>query len=305
MASGIQRQQNIARGIVYMMGAGVAFPLMNAGAKYLSHGYPKVEVIWMRVVGQLLFMCLVFMPTRGRKLFATAHLPYQLLCSVTMLSATVLFFIGVAYVPLAEAQAITFTGPLMVALLATPLLHEQVTLRRWAAIIVGFVGAVIVVRPGSEIANFGALLVFLNTVFYALYQIMTRILGSYDRPETTVTYSALVGTLLLSAAVPFVWKPPEDLLHAGVMLSLGFLGGFGHYCVTRALSVAPASIMSPFNYAQLLGAAILGFVVFDAVPVASTWIGSAIIIVSGLYMVYGATQRANPKPAVPVSSPQS
>jgi drug/metabolite transporter (DMT)-like permease len=295
MAETHQRAQNIPKGIVYMLGAAAVFPVMNAGAKYLSQYYPIPEVIWARTTGQLLFMMAVFLPSRGTRLFATAHLPYQLLCSVMMICATVLFFIGVAYVPLAEAQAVTFTSPLIVALLAFPLLRERVTVRRWATILVGFAGTLIVIRPGSEIANLGALLVFLNTIFYAVYQVLTRILGGFDRPETTVTYSALTGTIALSMVIPFVWTPPQSFLHVLIFLSLGLLGGFGHYCVTKALSYGPASVISPFNYGQLLGAAILGFLVFDAVPAVWTWVGSAIIIASGLSMVYGESFGAKRK----------
>jgi len=287
MPETIQRAQNIPKGILYMLGAAVAFPLMNAGAKYLSQFYPIPEIIWARTTGQLIIMCAVFLPRRGLKLFATAHLPYQLLCAAMMVCATVLFFIGVAWVPLAEAAAITFTSPLLVAVLASPLLHEQVTLRRWATVVVGFIGALIVIRPGSEIANLGALLVLLNTVFYAIYQVLTRIIGTFDRPETTVTYSAMLGAALVSMVVPFVWVAPSSLFHLLVFLSLGVMGGLGHYCVTRAFMVGPASVISPFNYAQLLGSAVLGFAVFGAVPVIWTWVGSAIIIASGLYMVYG------------------
>lgn len=287
MAEHTQRAQNVPKGIVYMLGAAVAFPLMNAGAKYLSQHYPIPEVIWARVAGQLLFMSALFMPARGLRLFATANLGYQALCALMMLGATVLFFIGVAFVPLAEAQAITFTSPLMVALLAIPVLHERVNALRWATILAGFAGTLIVIRPGSEIANVGALLVLLNTVFYAGYQVLTRIIGGFDPPETTVSYSALTGTIVLSLAVPFFWKIPESLFHVAIFLSLGLLGGLGHYCVSRAFTLGPASVISPFNYAQLIGAAVLGFAVFGAVPSVWTWVGSAVIIASGLAMVYG------------------
>lgn len=290
-----QRAPNIAKGIGYMLGAAALFPLMNAGAKYLALYYPIPEVIWARTTGQLVFLAAVFLPRRGLALFRSEHLGYQILCSVMMMGATVLFFIGVAWVPLAEASAITFSSPLMVAILASPLLHERVPVRRWAAILVGFAGTLVVIRPGSEIANWGALLIFLNTIFYAVYQVLTRILGNYDRPETTVTYGALTGTLVLSTVVPFVFKAPESWLHAAVFLSLGLAGGVGHLCVTRAFTCGPASVISPFNYAQLLGAAVLGVAVFGTVPAAWTWIGSAVIIGSGLYMAWDSRRR------VPVS----
>ncbi len=297
-----QRAPNLLKGILFMLGAAVLFPIMNAGAKYLSQFYPIPEVIWARTTGQLLFMGALFLPARGLKLFATEHLGYQVLCSLMMMGATVLFFIGVAYVPLAEAQAITFTSPLMVAVLATPLLHERVSARRWAAILIGFAGTLVVIRPGSDIANWGALFVLLNTVFYAVYQVLTRILGGFDRPETTVSYSALTGTLALSAFIPFVWKTPESVWHGLIFLSLGLLGGAGHYCVTQALRYGPASVISPFNYAQLVGAAALGFLVFDSVPSPWTWAGSGVIIASGLYMAFGESWRRSAQPAAPAKA---
>ena len=286
------RQVNILKGILFMLGAAVVFPIMNALVKQLSQTYPIGEIIWARTSGHLLFIIVVFMPKRGLRLFKTERLAFQLVRSLMLLGATALFFTGVSMIPLAEAQSITFTAPLVVAALAGPILREPVGAGRWLMIMVGFMGALIIIRPGVEVVNWGALLVLGNSVFYAIYQVMTRLVGSYDPPETTAGYSALVGTVVMSIIVPFMWKLPETWTDGVLLYTLGLWGGLGHYWIARAFQWGPAAVISPFNYAQLIGAAILGYFMFDNTPGLWTWVGSFVIIASGLYVAYSESKPA-------------
>lgn len=171
------------------------------------------------------------------------------------------------------------------------LLFVASTLMFFTAIAVGFVGALVVIRPTGGGANPFLLLVVGNSACYAIYQLLTRKVSSHDRAETSVAYSALLGTLALSLVVPFVFTPPERLWHWGLLASLGLLGAVGHYCVARALTWGPASIVSPFHYVQLVGAATLGYAIFGDVPTRWTWAGAAIIVASGLYLAWREARR--------------
>jgi len=164
---------------------------------------------------------------------------------------------------------------------------------------VGVVGALIIIQPGAEMANWGALLILCNSVFYAAYQVMTRMVGGFDSPETSAGYSALVGTVIMSCLVPFVWKLPNSVLDGVLLYTLGFWAGLGHYCVARAFQWGPAAVVSPFDYTQLFGATLLGYLMFGTVPGIWTWVGSGVIIASGLYVVYseaGIRNRPNVQP---------
>jgi drug/metabolite transporter (DMT)-like permease len=151
---------------------------------------------------------------------------------------------------------------------------------------VGFAGALIVIRPGGGLMHWAALLCVVSASCYALYQILTRRAAGFDRPQTTVLYSAFVGTAVMSAVVPFSWTTPQTAAHVGLLVSLGMLGGLGHYFVAEAFRFGPAALISPFNYAQLLGAAAFGYVLFDHLPDGWTWLGAAVIVASGLYIAW-------------------
>jgi drug/metabolite transporter (DMT)-like permease len=286
MAAPSLRAPNVLKGILFMLGATLAFPFLNAAAKYLSRDYPTPEIIWARSLGHLVFAAMVFMPRRGLRLFATRHLPFQLARSLLLVSSTTFFFTALSFIPLADASAVSFTGPLMVAALAVPVLHERVGPERWLAIGAGFIGALIVIRPGAGVNHWASLLVLGSALCYAVYQVLTRIVGAADSAETSVSYSALVGTVVFCAVVPFFWRTPQDLGALALFCALGLFGGLGHYFVACAYQWGPASVLSPFNYAQLIGAVTLGYLIFGDVPSLWTWLGSALIVASGLHIAY-------------------
>jgi len=283
---------NILRGILFMCLAATVLPVMNAFVKYLNADYHPFAIIWARTTGHFIFMLLLFAPRAGvTSLFRTQRPGVQLARSLLHLASMLCFFTGIAFVPLAEASAITFLAPFIVTALSGPMLGEKVGIRRWSAVVVGFAGALVVTRPGSGSVPPEAILLFGSASSYALYQILTKRVSAIDRPETSVVYSGVAGTAIMSLVVPFFWIWPHSWIDAALFLSLGLLGGFGHYFVARAFMWGPASVISPFNYGQIAVATVLGYFMFGHLPDLWTWVGVAIIISSGLYIAYRETRR--------------
>jgi drug/metabolite transporter (DMT)-like permease len=285
------------RGIVLMCGSAMFFPIMNGTAKYLGTKYPMEEVIWIRILSHLVFVTAFFVPQYGWSIVKSKRLKTQLGASLLLFLSTFSFFQSVGAIPLAEATAITFVGPLMVTVLAVPLLGEKTSLFRMVCVVCGFLGALLVIRPGTEVFHIGSLLVVLSALLYALYQIATRKLSGFDRPETSVIYSGVIGSLAMSAMVPFYWKTPESLLDMGLMLSLGVLGGIGHYLVARALRITKASVIAPFHYLQIIFAVFYGYLVFNNLPDLLTVAGSAIISAAGIAICWLEIKTSKHKPS--------
>jgi drug/metabolite transporter (DMT)-like permease len=265
-----------------MSGAAAMFSLLNVAAKALTGDFPVIELLWARTAGHLAFVVAAFGPRPGRRLFATRNPVFQLARSLLLLGSTAFNFVALRYIGLATAATINFTAPCIVALLAVPMLGERVGARRWMAIGVGFLGVLVVVRPGGDVTRLASLLSLGTAVCYAGYQVLTRLVAATDPPETTVGYSALVGTALTTVLVPFSWISPASWTQLGLLLSMGVTGGIGHYMVARAYMCAPASVVSPFNYVQLLGATATGYLFFGDVPGPTLWLGAALIVASGL-----------------------
>ena len=196
-----------------------------------------------------------------------------------------LFFLAVRTVPLAEASAIMFLAPILVTALSGPLLGETVGPRRWAGVAAGFVGAMMVVRPGADFLMGGATLVLAAALGNAVYQIITRRIAKRDHPLTTAAWTASVGALAAGAAAPFVWTAPT-VADWALMAGTGIAGGIGHLCLIRAISSAPIAAVAPYAYTSLIWASLFGYTVFGDVPGAWTIAGAAVIASSGLYILY-------------------
>jgi drug/metabolite transporter (DMT)-like permease len=267
--------------------------MLNASAKYLTDDYSVLQITWARYAGHFVYMLMVFVPYRGLALLRSQQIPLQLLRSSLLCMATLIYITALAFVPLTTAAAISFTAPFIVTAFAPFILGERVSLRRWIAITVGFAGALIVIRPGEGM-NLAALLVFGSAASAAFYQLLSRKLAAGDPADTSITYIAVTGFLLTSLPLPFIWQTPGSVLDWVLFASLGFFGGFGHYFLVRAFEVAPAPFVSPFNYLQLAGAVLLGWVVFGQLPDMFVWLGSAIIIGSGVYILYSERAKGIP-----------
>lgn len=275
------------------MCAGVSlFPLMNAMMKLLTARYPVLEIVWARFTGHLIVMLAVFLPQYGRRLIATRRPLVQIGRSALMLASNSVFVLAIGKVPLATASAIGFTSPLIVTALSVPLLHEQVGWRRWSAVMVGFCGALLIIKPGTGLHNPAVLLLLASASAYALYQIATRWVMAHDSPATGIIFAALLGSLATTALLPFVFVMPKSLADLAMLISLGCLGGLGHFLVIKAFQAAPASVIAPLGYVELLGTATLGYLIFANFPDALTWVGAVIIIASGLYIATRERKRA-------------
>ncbi len=191
-----------------------------------------------------------------------------------------------------------FTAPLIVTAGAPLVLGEKVGLARAVAVAVGFLGALAIVRPGSGALHWAAFLIFGSATASAVTQLLSRKLAGHDSPETSNTYMVLAGFLISSIPLPFLWETPASWWDALLFVMLGVLGGLGHYCLVRAFELAPAPFVAPFNYAQILGAALLSIVVFGQPPDVWTWLGSAVIAGSGLFILFHERARQR-KSAVP------
>jgi drug/metabolite transporter (DMT)-like permease len=261
-------------------------PCLNASAKYLGHSYSTVEIVWARYAGHFAYMVLVFFPRRGLHLFATANLWVQVLRSALLVSATGVYFTALHYTDLPTAAVISFVSPFIITALSGVMLGEPVGPRRWSAVGIGFLGALLILRPGSGVVHLASFLVLISAACNALYQLLTRSLAARDSAETSNTYIAVVGFVLSSLAVPFFWQTPTSPLDLLLFVSLGIFGGFGHYFIVKALEWGPAAVVAPLNYGQLIGTVIIGYFAFDEFPDRWTWVGAIVIIASGLYIFY-------------------
>ncbi|HEY7579379.1 MAG TPA: DMT family transporter [Acetobacteraceae bacterium] len=278
---------------ILLMCAGVStFPFMNAAVKLLSPNYPAAQITWARFTGHLIFMLVVFLPKHRWALLRTRKPVLQISRSMLMLVSNLVFVMAIGSVPLATASAIGFTSPLIVTALSVPLLHEQVGWRRWSAVLVGFAGALMVTRPGGGgLADPAVLLLLASSFAYALYQIATRSVGRYDSAATGIIFAALLGSLVMSLAMPFIFVMPAGLSDWLLFGSLGLLGGIGHYLVIQAFQRGSAAVIAPLGYVELVGSAVLGYVIFHNFPDLWTWVGAGVIIASGIYIAFRERQR--------------
>lgn len=282
--------QNAGLGILLALGAGILFVSLDAGAKYLLQTLPVAEIVWARYTFHLLLM-LIAVPKLGwRGVIATQKPWLQIVRGLCLLVCTSLFFVAISHIPLPTATAIGFATPFFVAALSVPILKEQVGWRRWSAILVGFLGVLIILQPWDGPVDPAALLVVGFAVVYAAYQILTRLVRHYDTPVVSLFHTAFVASICTSIVVPFVWVQPLPWQWA-MLAGLGFCGGIGHLLFIRALSLAPASLVAPFAYLNLLWSTLYGLFLWDYLPDRYTFMGAALIVASGLYVFHREARR--------------
>jgi drug/metabolite transporter (DMT)-like permease len=286
MAPSLTSRQHTLRGILYMCATTIVlFPLLNASVKYLGQqGYPLAQIVFMRSVVHLLWMMALFMPARGWRIFISARPGLQMARSALQLIALVCYITALLYIPLTTATGIAFVAPLLVVGLSVIMLGEKVGPRRWAAVGVGFAGALVIIRPGGEVFHPANILILVSALSYALYQILTRRVAADDDYRVSAVYTILLSLIGSSFFVGFVWRTPANGIDWAVFLGLGLIGGFGHFFMIRAYEHAEASVIGPLDYGQLIGATLLGFFLFQEFPDLWTWIGAGIIVASGIYI---------------------
>jgi drug/metabolite transporter (DMT)-like permease len=281
-----QRSQRL-KGVALMCGAVALFSALDTIAKFLSGHMDTLQVVAVRFISAFLIALVFSNPISRPGLLKTAQPGLQVLRALMLVSTTIFNFLAFRYLQLDEALAILFATPFLVAIAAGPLLGEWVGWRRWTAIAVGFAGVLVVIRPGlSGGMQWAALFSVAAAVFYAGYGIATRMVSRTDSSETTLFYGNLVAICLMGPLLPFVWSGPVSWLDFSLMVAMGALGSFSHYLLIAAHRRAPASVLSPFIYTQLVWATALGYLVFGDVPTRWTLLGGAIVVASGLYLIH-------------------
>ncbi|MCX8086808.1 MAG: DMT family transporter [Rhodocyclaceae bacterium] len=280
--------QRPLRGILMMLAADLCFALLDATAKHLSQKFPVPMLVWARYTLHCLLMLLFLAPTMRWRLIQTRHPVKQVVRALLLVAVTAFAMAAFKRLPLAETTALLFVTPLFVALLAGPLLGEKLRRLHWSASIFGFLGALLIARPGGVIDPPGIALILVAALCYSLYQIQTRQLSPSEDTLTMLFYTALVGTLSMSLAAPLYWSGPWPTgMEAGLIATLGLYGGAGHFLLIRAFRHAPASTLSPFLYAQLIWATLLGWLVYDHWPDMLSFVGMTIIAGSSISLALG------------------
>ena len=286
----LARPDNVLRGTLLLIAATMLFSVSDVTAKYVSATLPVIEVAWVRY---LVFVLLTVVPAmrRGPRSLISRKPGQQVLRGVAVVASALLFILGLQRMPIADAAAINFVAPLFITILSVPLLGEQVGIRRWGAVGVGMLGAVIAAQPGTSAFQPAAAFPILSALAWAIAIVMTRKLSASDRPGTTIAWTAASGLLLLTVLLPFVARVPTWPELAACLL-IGVAASAGQSLVVLAYRHAPASLLAPFSYLQLIWSTLLGVLVFAANPGPATILGACIIAASGLYSANQERKRA-------------
>jgi drug/metabolite transporter (DMT)-like permease len=264
----------------------LCFASMDAATKYIVHDYGVAQILFVRSV-IFLALAAAFAHRRGglRRALAARRPWLQIVRAALAVAENASFVLAFRYLPLAETHAIAASSPLIVVVLAAPMLGERVGLDRWLAVVVGFAGVLLIIRPGFAALNPALLIPLAGALLWALYQILLRLCGRTDTSETTVLYSAAVSLVLTSVVGLPGWTPPDGF-GWGMLLAIGLLGCFGHITLTFALAAAEAASIQPYSYTLLLWVSVLGVVVFGNIPTPWTIVGGTIVVLSGLFAWY-------------------
>lgn len=284
-AAEAEQRRACIRGIALMCIANICFATTDTMGKLLVQHMSSVQVTWARFAGAFLvslFISNVFLhPERMR----SSRPLLQLGRSAILFVSNLMVFFSLRFLQLDQTASILFAAPFIVAALSVPLLGEWVGPRRWAAIVVGFIGVLIVIRPGFGGIHPAAFLCLASAFAVALYVIMTRVLSHSDSSATTMFYTNIAGTVVLTALLPLFWSTPTPF-DAVLMVAMGIAATIGHFLLIAAHRLAPASVLSPFMYTQLVWMIFYGYAVFNDLPNRWTLIGASVVIASGLYLLY-------------------
>ena len=258
------------------------FSGVDTMGKFLTETVHPVQIVWFRQLGLFLGV-VVLISMRGRSVLASSNPKLQIGRGVLAACSATLFIVGVSYVPLADAVAITFVAPFMVTVMGALILREPVGIRRWTAVVIGFIGTLIVIRPGMGVIHPAAVLLIVAASAFALRQVLSRILAGEDKTQTTVAYTAIVSWTLLTIPLPFIWQNPSSGLEVGLLMAMAVVAAFAEILVIMALDAAQAVVVAPVQYSLLIWGTFYGFVVFGQLPDVWTWIGALVIVATGLY----------------------
>lgn len=283
------RERRLAIALVVV--ATLCFSILDASAKWLVQSLPVLQVVWVRFAAHVGLMALILAPKHGLAIVRMHNPKLQLLRGLMLCSMTALNFVALQHLQLAETGAIQFSVPILIALLSAWLLHEKLDARRWIAIAGGFIGVLLVLRPGSHAFHPALLLSVLNALLYAAFNLLTRRMTANESAESMQMISAIVATVLIAPFVLAQWQAPAHWLDWGVLLLCGLMGGVGHLFVAMAHRHASAAVLGPFLYQQILYMTLWGWLVFNQIPDAFVVAGAGVVVVSGLYLLWMEMRR--------------
>lgn len=284
LTSETKPKSSAMRGLAFMAFGMFLFSAADTLAKYLTKDFHPIQIMWSRQAG-LMAGVIILIAFRGFTIFRSNHPRLQIARGVAAAGSGTLFIFAVAYVPLADAVAVSFVAPFMVTIMGALFLKEKVGPRRLTAVIIGFLGTLVVIRPGSDTIHPAVLLVVIAAGLFATRQILSRALSD-DDTTTTVAYTALVSGAILSLVLPFVWKTPETGNHFMIFAGLAIIAAIAEICIIKALEITQAVILAPVHYSLIIWGTMYGYVIFNDLPDIWTWVGAAIIGTSGIYTLY-------------------
>jgi drug/metabolite transporter (DMT)-like permease len=270
-----------ALGIAFLVLATAFFAVLDTSVKYVGAFVPVLMAVWFRYVFHAVVVTAVMLPLRGRSLLQTAHPRFQVLRGALLLTVSAMSFVALQYMPVGEFTAIVMITPLVVTLLAALFLRERVPPLRWALVVGGFAGALLVVQPGGDVIGWASLLPLVMVFTYAWFQILTSKMARTEDPMTMHFYTGWVGALLSSLTLPFVWRTIPDVSTFAILCLIGLMGTVGHFLLILAFKRTQASTLTPYLYGQIGFAMFCGWLVFGHVPGRLELIGIAMIVLCG------------------------
>jgi len=282
----LQEQQPL-HAIALFAAAVLLISVVDTVCKIYTTDLHAVQLVWGYFVGinLTLFVYFGIRHERLANLLATDRRVLQLVRPACLVASISTLFVGLKYLPIAEATTIGFTAPLFITALSALILKERVGWHRWVAVALGLAGVVVIIRPGGGLWHWAAVMPLVGAVFFAFFQLVTRILAGTERTHTTLFYTGIGGMLWTSLLVPFVWSTPT-VTHWAVFISTGVMGALAHLCMIAAFNRAEASFLAPYNYTKLIWVALLGFLIFGDVPSMNMWLGATVIVAAGCYVLY-------------------
>lgn len=279
------RKDNSLAGIVLMALGFFSFAASDALAKLLTSEFHPLQIVWMRMLVLFAGVC-VLIGIKGRHILFTAKPSFQILRGTVAVGSAACFIYAVTYVPLADAVAVTFVAPFLVTVFGALILKEPVGIRRWLAVVAGFIGMLIVIRPGMGVFHPAILLVVVAAFFFAVRQLLSRWLSGVDPVMTTVAYTSIVAVTLTGLTMPLVWKTPDNARLYWTILGMATFAAMGETLIIRALDIAQSVVLAPIHYTLIIWSTFYGFILFNELPGQWTLFGCIIIVVSGLYTSY-------------------
>ena len=285
--SSLQKSNHPVKGVLFFMTAIFLISLVDTICKSFTKDLHAIQLVWGYFLG-INFILWIFFFLKGKKLsnLSSTNRPYlQILRPALLVCSISSLFVGLTYLPIAEATAIGFAAPLFITALSVPILKEKVGIHRWSAVVIGLIGVIIIIRPGGDFWHFASIMPLLGALFFALFQIMTRLLSETEKIHTTLFYTGLGGLGWSSLIVPLVWIAPSQM-HILIFFVTGTMGALAHLFMISAFDKAEASLLAPYNYTKLLWVTVFGYFVFGEVPSLEMWVGTVVIISAGFYVIY-------------------